>query len=134
MGRLSIRHHPFENFHYPFIRSTSSVRKFSLAVHPFDLIRSKILISRSSVPGTRFKWLCLAVRHPFACRSVQRSNGYRSERFHVRGHICIFGYVFICKQAQTSVCISYTNNFSIHTNRPLQTVFYCKASDFQQVT
>ena len=31
---------------------------------------------------------CLAVRHPFACRSVQRLNGYRSEHFRVRGHIC----------------------------------------------
>ena len=30
---------------------------------------------------------CLAVRHPFACRSVQRSNSYHSERFRVRGHI-----------------------------------------------
>ena len=30
---------------------------------------------------------CLAVRHPFACRSLQSLNGYRSERFRTRSHI-----------------------------------------------
>ena len=62
ISRLSIRPHPFEKFKKPFIRSTSSVRKFQLAVYrstssvrkiqeavyPFDLIPSKISISRLS--------------------------------------------------------------------------------------
>ena len=55
--RSSFRPYPFENFNKPFIRSTSSVRKIQEAVYPFDLIRSKILISRSSIYGTRFERL-----------------------------------------------------------------------------
>ena len=55
--RESVRPHQFEKFNKPFIRLTSSVRKFQLAVYPFDLIHSKILISRSSIYGTRFERL-----------------------------------------------------------------------------
>ena len=40
---------------YSFIPSTLSVRKCSLAVHPFDLLRSKKIISRSSVRPHAFE-------------------------------------------------------------------------------
>ena len=44
-----------QNFSQPFIRSTSSVQKFFAAVQPFDLIRSNIFHSRSSVRPHPFK-------------------------------------------------------------------------------
>ena len=45
----SFRPYPFGNFDLPFIFATLSVRKFQLAVYPFDLIRSKNSRSRLSV-------------------------------------------------------------------------------------
>ena len=83
----SIRPYPFENFNKPFIGSTSSLRKIlishlSVRPHPFENFNKLFICSRYP-----FRTACLAIRHPFACRSVQRSNSYHWERFRMRGHI-----------------------------------------------
>ena len=69
--RLPVRPQPFEKKLHPFSRSTLPFEK---NLHPF---------SRSTDP---FRMACLAVSYPFACRAFSRSNGYRKERFRVRGH------------------------------------------------
>lgn len=56
----SVQLHPFKNFRHPFIRSTSSIQTFSSSVHPFSQ---------------------LSISHPFACRTFACLAFVRKERF-----------------------------------------------------
>lgn len=46
----AVQLHPCGKFLHPFGHSTSSVQNFSLAIQPFNLIHSKILLSHSQYP------------------------------------------------------------------------------------
>ena len=50
ISHSSVWPRPFKSFPQPFIRSTSSVKKYSAAVHPFNFICSNIFCSLSTSP------------------------------------------------------------------------------------
>ena len=104
--RSKKKEHPFSCSTLPFekICVCSAVQKEFTSIQLFDLtIRKNYICSavqlnrlkknlhlfnRSTDP---FRTACLAVSYPFACRVFSLSNGYRKERFHVRGHIFLMG-------------------------------------------
>ena len=90
----------------PFIRVTSSMQKFSLALHPVratssvqkvcsavhlcDLIHVK---KKFLMPFSHSKYPCLpcspSVSHPFKSHAFSRMHGHLKERFSMRGHIFV---------------------------------------------
>jgi len=95
--RSAVWPHPFTNFLQP----------FSHSMNPFWTV-------------------CRPVSHPFICRAFSRSNGYRKERFRVRGLIRLFTSFWSDrllqqfqnkKQQGTSVCSPM--NFYWHAEQKL---------------
>ena len=70
----------FKKFPKPFSRSKFSFSRSTVRLQPFKIFLKPFTVSV-------LKTACLSVSHPFTCRAFNRSNGYRKQRFRVRGQI-----------------------------------------------
>ena len=84
VSHSAVRLLPFKNFPRPFSLSTSSVEKLSSAVQPYNLIRSKIFLSRSTSSIQKFSPTVqpfdLIHSKTFLCRSTIRPHLFKNFR------------------------------------------------------